>query len=85
MITTFFLTLAGQLYALGVGLLPTGSLPPAVTTSLMTVVSWLNVADVVVDIDSLLYLLTLFFVIEAGIQAVQFFFWVYSKLPIIGK
>lgn len=85
MITTFFLTLAGQLYALGVGLLPNGSLPSAVTTSLFTVVSWLNVADIVIDVDTLLALLTTFFVIEAGIQAVQFFFWVYSKIPFIGR
>jgi len=85
MITTFVLTLFGQLWAIGFGLLPQGQLPAAVSTSLTTVVSWLYVANPVLDIPTLLTLLGLFFLIETGIQAANFFFWVYSKIPVFGK
>jgi len=85
MIITFILTIFGGIWSGVFSLLPTGSLPAAVSSSIVTVVSWLYVADVVVDIDSLLYLLGLYFTIEAIIQATHFFFWVFSKIPIIGK
>jgi len=85
MIISLILSLFGQLWEVAFSVLPTGSLPAAVGTSLKTVVGWLYVADPVIPIDTLLSLLTTFFVIEASIQAVQFFFWLYSKIPLIGK
>lgn len=85
MIITFLMVLIGNLLAFGFSFLPTGSLPSAVSSSLTTVLSWMYVANVAVNVDALISIFLLILGIELVIQAVEVVMWIYSKIPVIGK
>lgn len=85
MIFTFILLLFASLWAVAIQVMPVGVLPAGVTSAIGTGISWMWVANPVIDIPTLLTILGLFFATEAIIQLAEFFFWVYSKVPVFGK
>jgi len=85
MIITFIILLLANVWAIAIQWLPTGSLPTGISTAIATTISWLYVANIAIDVNTLLLQLGLFFTIELVVLAFEFFFWVYSKIPVVGK
>lgn len=85
MIITGLVLLFSNLWALAFQVFPSGTLPSGVTSALSTTISWIWVANIAIDVNTLLMLVGLFFTIELLIQAIELFFWVYSKIPVLGK
>lgn len=85
MIATFIILLFANLWTVAFQVFPTGSLPVGVSSAITTTIGWIWVVNPVVDVPLVFSLFEIFLAVEAGILAVEFFFWVYSKIPIFGK
>jgi len=85
MIATFVLILFANLWEFAFQLFPSGSLPEGVYTAITTAISWLWMTNIFLDINTLMTVLGLWIALELTIQLIEFFFWVYSKIPVFGK
>jgi len=85
MILTFIFLLLSNIWALLFQALPTVPLPAGIQSAIDTVVSWMYLINVAVDVNTLMYMVGFILALEATILGVEFLFWAYSKLPIIGK
>jgi len=85
MIATFILTLFTNFWAFAFQILPVGHLPAGVSSAITTTISWIWVVNPILDIPTVFDLFYLFLGIEITILGLEFFFWVYSKVPIFGK
>jgi len=65
--------------------LPTGVLPAGVTSAIETAISWIWVANPVIDVNAIFLSLSLWFTVEVTLWTAKLFVWVYSKIPIFGK
>jgi len=85
MIFTFILLLFANMWAFAFQLIPTAHLPSGISSAVSTVLGWMWVANPVFDISTAFLLFKLYISIELGMWAIEFFVWIYSKIPIIGK
>jgi len=80
MITTFFLTVLFSFLGLVLGLLPTGSLPTAITTSLEFIVGYMNTFNFFFPIQEIFVLLGVALLFELALQIFHFANWIYHKI-----
>lgn len=85
MIGTFIVLLFSNLWAIAFQYFPTGHLPAGVSSAISTAIGWLYVINPFVDVALLLSLFKVVLSFELAFLGVQFFFWVYAKIPIFGK
>lgn len=85
MIITFILQVVASLYAVMGNLLPDATMSAAVTAAIHSMVGYMYLADIVIDVDALLAVFGLYLLTEVTIMGVQFMFWAYAKIPFIGK
>lgn len=85
MIITFILQLVASLYAIMGDLLPDATMSAEVVSAIHSMVGYLFLADIVVDVDALMAVFGLYLFTEVTIMGVQFMFWAYAKMPLLGK
>lgn len=85
MIVTFILILFANLWEFAFQVFPTGHIPQGMLDAIDTTISWVWVANIVLDVNTLFTIVGLYFVFELSTLLIEFFFWVYSKIPIFGK
>jgi len=85
MILSLILYMMAAVWGAAVSLLPVATLPPGIPTAIGTVVSWIWVVNPVVDVNTLFLCFGIWLTTEVVLWTADFFFWAYSKLPVIGK
>jgi len=80
MIISFFLDLFYRFLNLVLGFLPTGSLPSAISTSLNTIVGYMNTFNFFFPIQEIFVVLGISLAFELAVQLFFFANWVYHKI-----
>jgi len=85
MILSIILYMMAAVWGAAVSLLPVATLPAGVSTSISTVVSWFWLVNPVLDVNKLFVCFGFLLTTEVVLWTADFFFWAYSKIPVIGK
>lgn len=85
MIISFIIILVANIISFGFYALPTGTLPAGVSSAFASVISWIWVANIAVDIPTLISIVAIIFSIELALWSYKMLFWIYSKIPFIGR
>lgn len=80
MITSFLLTTFVSFLAFIIGFLPTGSLPVAVSSSIVYLSSILNAFDFLFPISTLFIVLSIVITVDIAVWAFHSVLWVYHKI-----
>lgn len=83
MISTFFLTLAGNLYLVLLGLLPSGNLPAGITEAITTITSYMYKMNQLLPIDTLFQVVGAMLVFDGALIVFHAIQWTLRKIPIL--
>jgi len=83
MITTFFVTIGANFYSILIGLLPTGTLPAGVSSSIVTIVSSMYRFNALLPVDTLFTVLAASMVFEGAMILWDIIHWIIRKIPLV--